>query len=85
MCLIRMRRKNLEGVTPEGAARTDTPLVTENSSTLSHTDGSNKHIYPNIQHDRDLWQHVHEYNQRMAEIPFTPILSKKKKQKLKQA
>ena len=41
------------------------------------------HLNPRIQHDLDLWQKIKDYDQRAAENPFEPVLSKKKKQMLK--
>jgi len=37
----------------------------------------NTHISPRIQHDMELWYHIHEYDAKAAEMPFTPVLSKK--------
>ena len=44
-----------------------------------------QHIHPNIQQDIGPWQRICEYDKRAAEVPFTPVLSKKQKQKLKEA
>jgi hypothetical protein len=41
------------------------------------------HINPRIQQDLDLWQRIKDFDKRSAEIPFVPILSKKRKQMLK--
>lgn len=38
---------------------------------------------PIIQQDMDLWQWIKEYDKKLAEAPFTPVLSKKKKHNLK--
>jgi len=34
---------------------------------------------PNVQHDLDLWMRVRDYDKVNAEIPFTPVLSRKQK------
>lgn len=38
------------------------------------------HTNPRIQQDLDLWQKIKDYDQRSAENPFVPVLSKKQKQ-----
>ena len=43
----------------------------------------NTHNSPRIQHDLELWHHVHEYDAKTSEMSFTPILSKKRKQQVK--
>ena len=35
------------------------------------------HNNSNIQHDLDLWHLVREYEKANAELPFTPVLSRK--------
>jgi len=82
---VRSDGQNLDIITQDGVARTDNPLSSEISNILNHENVSDKQIHPNIQHDMELWQRVREYDQCVAEIPFTPVLSKKQKQKLKQA
>jgi len=41
------------------------------------------HSNPNVQHDLDLWMRVREYDKANAELPFTPVLSKKQKQQVR--
>jgi len=41
------------------------------------------HISPIIQHNMELWRRIREYDEKAAEIPFTPVLSKKQKQQVK--
>jgi len=41
------------------------------------------HSNPNVQHDLNLWMRVCEYDKANAELPFTPVLSKKQKQQVR--
>jgi hypothetical protein len=41
------------------------------------------HINPKIRHDLELWRRIHDYDVANAEMPFTPVLSKKHKQQVK--
>ena len=41
------------------------------------------HNNSNIQHDLDLWHLVREYEKANAELPFTPVLSRKQKQQVR--
>lgn len=41
------------------------------------------HNNPRIQNYLDIWQKIKEYDQRSAENPFVPVLSKKQQQMLK--
>jgi predicted aldo/keto reductase-like oxidoreductase len=41
------------------------------------------HPNKNIQHGLDLWERVREYDNRSAAEDFTPVLTRKQKQKLK--
>jgi len=41
------------------------------------------HPRKNIQHDLDLWKRVRDYDERSATEDFTPVLTRKQKQKLK--
>ena len=43
----------------------------------------NTNMNPNIQHDLELWNRVREYYKANAELPFTPILSRKQKQQIR--
>jgi len=43
----------------------------------------NTHNSPKIQHGMELWHRVREYDEKTAEMPFTPVLSKHHKQKIK--
>jgi len=38
-----------------------------------------QHSNPLIQQDLDLWQRIKDYDQRAAENPFVPVLSRKQK------
>jgi len=38
------------------------------------------HSSARIQHDLELWRRVKEYDQRAAEVPFIPVLTRKQKQ-----
>jgi len=41
------------------------------------------HISARIQQDLELWRRVKEYDQKYAEVPFIPVLTRKQKQHLK--
>jgi len=41
------------------------------------------HSNPNVQHDLDLWMRVRDYDKANADIPFTPVLSRKQKQQVR--
>ena len=41
------------------------------------------HPSKNIQHGLDLWERVRQYDERSAVEDFTPVLTRKQKQKLK--
>jgi len=41
------------------------------------------HSSARIQHDLELWRRVKEYDQKAAEVPFIPMLTRKQKQHLK--
>lgn len=77
--------QNLENFPLEDVARIITHLAIENDSTISHEDGLEKHIHPNIHQDMELLQRVPEYDQHAAEVLFSPVLSKKQEKKLKKA
>ena len=38
---------------------------------------------PNVQHDLNLWRRVRDYDKANAELPFTPVLSRKQKQQVR--
>jgi len=42
------------------------------------------HSNENIQRDMELWNRIQEYDKKSKEEEFTPVLSKKQKQKLRQ-
>jgi hypothetical protein len=54
------------------------------SNILSTQNAVQHHSNPNIQHDLESWNRIKEYDKRAAKVPFTPVLSKKQKQKLRQ-
>jgi hypothetical protein len=43
----------------------------------------NTNMNPNMQHDHELWNRVREYDKANAELPFTPVLSRKHKQQVR--
>ena len=43
----------------------------------------NTHSSPRIHHDLELWRRIREYDAKAAEMPFTPVFSKKQKQQIK--
>lgn len=77
--------QNLENFPLEDAAHMVTHLAIENDNTVSHEDGLEKHIHPNIHQDMELLQRVPKYDQHAAEVLFPPVLSKKQEKKLKKA
>jgi len=50
---------------------------------ISIQDGTEVHSSARIQHDLELWRRVKEYDQKAAEVPFIPVLTRKQKQHLK--
>jgi hypothetical protein len=43
----------------------------------------NTHCSSRIQHDMELWRHIRDYDAKAAEMSFSPVLSKKQKQQIK--
>ena len=43
----------------------------------------NTHNSPRIHHDLELWRRISEYDAKEAEMPFTPVLSKKQIKRVK--
>jgi hypothetical protein len=58
-------------------------LIHEGSS-IKPTKVFVQHSNPNIQPDMELWNRIREYDQKAKEDPFSSVLSKKQKQKLRQ-
>ena len=62
---------------------TDSNMIPEDNNMDTQRESLEQHSNVNIQHDIELWQRIQDYNQRSVEEPFTPVLTKKHKQKLK--
>lgn len=59
-------------------------VMSEGNSMLMQSEILVHYSDPNIQRDMELWNRIREYDQKAAEDPFTPVLSKKQKLKFRQ-
>jgi len=59
------------------------PTTIQEQQVVASLQQQEVHPNKNIQHGLDLWERVREYDKRLADEDFTPVLTRKQKQKLK--
>jgi len=59
------------------------PTTIQEEQVVAELQQQEVHPSKNIQHGLDLWNRVREYDERSAAEDFTPVLTRKQKQKIK--